>query len=57
MNIIEVSVSLPYELCSAYYKGTVNPQKRPAGLILSLKVQMQVLLEFCQFFVSLPIVF
>ena len=30
-------------------KGTtVNPQKRPAGLILTLRViQMQVLLEFC----------
>ena len=25
---------------------TVNPQKRPAGLILSLRVQMRVLLEF-----------
>ena len=36
---------------------TVNPQKRSAGLILSLSVQMQVLLDFCQIFVSLPIVF
>ena len=27
--------------------NTVNPQKRPAGLILSLRVQMRVLLEFC----------
>ena len=29
------------------YLRTVNPQKRPAGLILSLSVQMRVLLEFC----------
>ena len=29
---------------------TVNPQKRPAGLILSLRVQMRVLLEFGQIF-------
>ena len=36
---------------------TVNPQKRPTGLILSLSVQMWVLLEFCQIFVFLPIVF
>ena len=27
-------------------KTTVNPQKRPAGLILSLRVQMRVLLDF-----------
>ena len=26
--------------------NTVNPQKRPAGLILSLRVQMRVLSEF-----------
>ena len=32
------------EICN--YTTTVNPQKRPAGLILSLRVQMQVLLEF-----------
>ena len=28
---------------------TINPQKRPAGLILSLRVQIQVLLEFGYF--------
>ena len=27
-------------------QSTVNPQKRPPGPILSLRVQMQVLLEF-----------
>ena len=30
------------------FQNTVNPQKRPVGLILSLRVQMQVLLEFCR---------
>ena len=29
---------------------TANPQKRPAGLILSLRVQMRVLLEFRCFY-------
>ena len=37
-------------------QSTVNPQKRPPGPILSLRVQMQVLLEFeyfCLLFLSL----
>ena len=29
--------------------NTVNPQKRPAGLILALRVEMRVLLEFGHF--------
>ena len=29
--------------------NTVNPQKRPAGVILALRVQMRVLLEFGHF--------
>ena len=40
-----------------YKPYTVNPQKRPAGLSLSLRVQTRVLLEFCRIFVFLPIVF
>ena len=39
-----------------FLKNTVNPQKRPVGLILSLSVQMLVLLEICGIFVFLPIV-
>ena len=51
-------LTFDYRLCfRSPKKTTVNPQKRPAGLILSLSVQMRVLLEFCQTFVFLPIVF
>ena len=35
----------------------VNPQKRPAGPILSLRMQMRVLLEFYRIFAFLPIDF
>ena len=41
------SSTISLSFCLFVYKiHTVNPQKRPAGLILSLRVQMQVLLEF-----------
>ena len=39
---------------TSFKRSTVNPQKRPAGLILSLRVQMRVLLEFCRIFAFLP---
>ena len=51
-----LSKSIPYfcqfisNLNDSWEKNTVNPQKRPAGLILSLRVQMWVLLEFCRLF-------
>ena len=40
MNFVQIS------MVERYLLNTVNPQKRPAGLILSLRVQMRVLLEF-----------
>ena len=37
---------IEFQICYSPKILTVNPQKRPAGLILSLRVQMRVLLEF-----------